>query len=654
MNNYEHILSPFTIKSVKFKNHIELAPMCYMLPTFDGLVTREMIAYYQDLARGGAGIITIGESPIDHEYAQDHEFMLNLGSNKVINGLSNLVEAVEKFGAVLSIETNHCGRFKLNGTEAIAPSPIPSDLEEELARAAGRPPAPVKEMDLPMIDHVIRNWADAIERCKKAGMRMAMIHAGHGHLIAQFLSPYSNHRTDSYGGNLENRAKFCIRLLDAVRARVGNDFVLEMRISANELVKGGMVEEDVIEFVKLIKDKIDILHVSAGLLGNNRTVPEMIQPTYWPHCYNVHRAARLKKEFPDMMISTVGSIPDMETAESIVAEGKADIVTMGRAILVDHQIVNKARHGKSEDIRPCMRCFECNKKTRDFYPIRCAGNPIVGREIDYAEIRPALKSKKVVIVGGGPAGMQTALTASERGHVVVLFEKQSELGGNLRYAAASPLKGDLKKFTEWMIRQTEKAPNVTLKLGTEATRELVAAENPDAIVVAVGAAPILPKNNGFDRENVIWVGDADSGAKKVGQNVVVVGAGTTGAETALQLSKEGKNVTLVEIQSYAKGVKPQYPRGLAYLIEEAENIDIVDETKVEEITDEGVVLIDKQWKRRTVLADTVILSLGFVSRSNEAENYKRVTSDIYEIGDCLKVTDIYHAVHNGFDTAMEL
>jgi NADPH-dependent 2,4-dienoyl-CoA reductase/sulfur reductase-like enzyme len=481
-------------------------------------------------------------------------------------------------------------------------------------------------------------------------MEMILIHAGHGHLIGSFLSPYSNHRVDNYGGSLENRAKFCIQIVDEIRNRVGNKLAIEMRISANELVPGGLTEEETIPFAKMLEGKIDLLHVSAGLLGNNRIVPEMIQPTYWPHCYHVHRAERFKKEV-NIPITTIGSISDIETANQIIADGKADVVAMARGILVDPEIINKARRGQLEDIRPCMRCFMCNKRTRFFNSIRCATNPVLGRELDYAEIRPSLQKKKVVVIGGGPAGMEAARTAVIKGHEVVLLEKGSELGGNMKLAAGLNLKADLKKYYEYAIRQTLKDPGVTVKLDTEATLENVKAEAPDAIIVAVGADPILPPIPGS--EKAVWVGDADTGRAEIGNTVVIVGAGATGAETALQYAIDGKDVTLIDGLDYTKTIVPEYPRGLSLKLEEYK-IKILDQTMLQEITDEGARVITKDRKSVVLPAETVILSLGFKPRAELAHSFDELTTEVYYAGDCVKVGDIFTAVHGGFDTAVEL
>jgi 2,4-dienoyl-CoA reductase-like NADH-dependent reductase (Old Yellow Enzyme family)/thioredoxin reductase len=650
MHNFQHVLSPFKFGNVEVKNRIEFGPASHMLASHDGYVTREMVAYYQNIARGGAGIITIGESPIDLGYAQAHQFQLNLGDDKIINGLSVLAEAVHRYGAKISIEVAHSGRFTLNSRETIGPSPIPTDLEETQAKRQGRPRFRVIEMNQEMIDAVINGFADAVYRCMRAGFEMVMIHGGHGHLISQFVSPYSNKRVDRYGGSLENRAKFAIEVLTAIRKKVGNKLALEYRISANELVAGGMKEEDTIEFVKMIENKIDLLHVSAGVLSDNWTLPHMIQPTYLPHEYNVHRAEKLKKAL-NIPITTVGSISNMEAADRIIAEGKADIVAMVRAILADPEIVNKALHGRT-DARPCLRCFNCNKLTRNFYPIRCSVNPVIGREINYADIRPAKEKKKVVIIGGGPAGMQAALTASSRGHKVILYEKTDRLGGNLILAGALEIKADMKRYTEWLVHQTEKASGVTINLNTEATARKVASEKADVVIVAVGADPVTADFPGATKTNVFWVGDVNIGNAKVGENVVVIGGGFTGSETALQLAKDGKKVTVIDMLDLMT-LQADWPRGLAEQLDEY-GVRFLTEMKIEEIADKGIIAIDNKWKRATIAADTVILSLGFKPRTTTVNQFKNLAADVYIIGDCQKARTVKEAVHDGFNVAVEI
>jgi 2,4-dienoyl-CoA reductase-like NADH-dependent reductase (Old Yellow Enzyme family)/thioredoxin reductase len=649
-----HIFQPLKLDRIELKNRLELAPACFMLATHDGYATREMVAYFKNIAKGGAAVITMGETPIDRESAPAHEYSFNVGNDKAIHGLSDVVEAVHRYGAKLSIELNHSGPIKLMGALPIGPSNIPTKLEEELAAAQGRAVRPVQVMSTDMIDDIIGRFADAAERCYKAGMEMIMIHAGHGHLIGSFLSPLSNHRTDDYGGSLENRARFAVRVIDEIRNRVGDKLAIEMRMSANELVDGGLTEDETIPFARMFEGKIDLLHVSAGVLGNNLIVPEMIQPTYWPHCYHVHRAARFKREV-NIPITAIGSISDIETANGIIADGKADVVAMARGILCDPEMANKARRGNVTDIRPCMRCFTCNKRTRYFNSIRCAVNPVLGRELDYAELRPARVKKKVVVVGGGPAGMEAARTAALRGHEVTLFETAAELGGNMRRAAALGIKADLKRYYEYAVRQTLKSPGIDIRLGTEATRDAVADEKPDALIVCVGANPIMPKIPGSENSRVIWVGDADGliGSGAIKGRVLIAGAGATGAETALQLATDGVDVSLIDGLDFEKEIVGTYPRGLALKLIEY-GVPVFDKTMLEEVEEGGAWVRAAGGEREFMEADTILLSFGFRPRSAESHLYDGIAPEIYYAGDCVKVGDIFTAVHGGFDTAVEI
>jgi NADPH-dependent 2,4-dienoyl-CoA reductase/sulfur reductase-like enzyme len=272
--------------------------------------------------------------------------------------------------------------------------------------------------------------------------------------------------------------------------------------------------------------------------------------------------------------------------------------------------------------------------------------------LTYAEIQPAKKKKKVVIIGGGPAGIEAALTASSRGHEVILYEKNGRLGGNLILAGALEIKADMKRYTEWLVKQPEKAPGVTLRLNTEATPEKVASDKPDVIIVAVGADPITADFPGADRANVFWVGDVDMGDIKVGENVVVIGGGFAGSETALQLAKDGKKVTVIDILDLS-ALQAEWPRGLGEQLEEY-CVRFLTEMKVETITDQGVIAVDNKWKRSTIPADTVVLSLGFKARTAIVNQFKNLTADVYVIGDCQKARTIKEAVHDGFNVAVEL
>jgi 2,4-dienoyl-CoA reductase-like NADH-dependent reductase (Old Yellow Enzyme family)/thioredoxin reductase len=659
MKKYQNVFSPFKFGRVTVKNRIEIAPAIPNLASPDGFVTRELIEYYKSLARGGAGIVTIGDTAIDFEYAKDHELQLNLGDDRVIGGLSALVEAIHKYGAKASIELNHGGRFTeprlIKGRNPIAPSPLPSETALMWAQIHGRKlDYTITEMEQEHIDMVIAHYAEACYRCMMAGMEMVLIHGAHGHMLAQFTSPYTNKRKDRYGGSIQNRAKFAIDVLNAVREKVGDKLAIEYRISADELVPEGMHEEETIEFVKMIEDKIDLLHVSVGLLTNPLTIPQIIQPTYLPHGLNVHYAERFKKALK-VPITAVGSI-DMEMADKIIREGKCDIVAMVRSIIADTEYVNKNRRGEFDEIRPCLRCNICVQKVAEFYPIRCAVNPVIGREAEYSYIHPADKRKKIVIVGGGPAGMEAARIAASRGHQVTLYEKDKILGGNLILATAPSFKDDMKKYLDWLVNKTEKTPGVEIKLPVEATAEAIKAEKPDALIVAIGAEPVIPDIPGVNGPNVFWAGDVVTGKVSVGEKVVVAGAGLTGCETALQLAQQGKKVTLIDMLSQleiAQDASFLNKLGLMGLLHQ-HDVQFKLEVKLEEIMAGGVMVIDKQCNWFEIPADTVVLSLGFKVREASVKDFQELAPDIYFIGDCANPSNLRHAIHDGFNVAVEI
>ncbi|MEW6425057.1 MAG: FAD-dependent oxidoreductase [Bacillota bacterium] len=656
MKSFQKVFEPIKIGNLEIKNRIEFSPMDTCLATPEGWVTRELIAFYKARARGGAGIITVGDSPIDYDYAKNHNGLINLGDDRVIPGLSELAEAVQRYGAKISIELNHGGRMVppevLRGKRPVAPSPIPpagGEAPGETKRAR------IQEMDQDMIAEVVEKYADAAYRCLRAGFEMVMLHGAHGHLLAQFLSPYSNKRTDHYGGSLENRARFPLEVLAAVRKRVGGRLAIEYRISATELVPGGLTVEETIEFLKMIEDKIDLVNVSVGTMSDPAVVPHVIQPAYFPHAYNVHYAEKIKKALR-IPVVTVGSITDLEMADRIIADGKADLVAMARALIADPDLPNKTRFGRLEEVRPCVRCDYCGgQRSVLSLPVRCAVNPVTGRELEFGSIRPAEKKKKVVIVGGGPAGMEAAIVASSRGHQVTLYEKEGKLGGALTMAAAPPFKADMKRFLEWLRQATRRHP-VEIKLSTEATPEAVKAEQPDVLILAAGATPILPDVPGVNRSSVVWAGDIHLDRVEAGEKVVVAGAGMTGCEAALHLAQQGKKVTLVDMvgpAEIARDMTDTNRTGLMQLLHK-HDVEFRLEVKLEEVTERGVVVIDRQWERHEIPADTVVLSLGFRSRSEVVEAFRGLAPEVYVIGDCQKPRNLRAAIHDAFNVAVEI
>lgn len=666
MSKYKHVFTPITIKGVEFKNRIEVAPMVPCMATPEGWVTNELIEFYRPFAKGGAAIVTVGDSAINWQHAMDHEGQLNLGDDNVKIGLDHLADEIQRYGSVISIELNHGGRFSNSmnlaskGLKPVSSTPKPAEIDEFFSKLQGKTPAEVEEMSIPLINKTIQDYADAAGRCKDSGFKMVMIHGAHGMLPAQFLSPYVNRRLDRYGGSFENRARFCIELLDAVRRRVGEDFIIEYRISADEIVEGGMKPDEVIEFVKLIKDKIDILHVSVGMLPNPFTIQYMIQPLYLPYMPNIHFAEEIKKAVgDDLHVTAVGSVMTLDNAEEILSRGIVDFVAMARPFVADPDFMRKSVQGRQEDVRPCVRCNTCCGRSAFFKKTRCAVNPVNGRETQYpgGKIPKADVKKKVAIVGGGPAGMQAALTAVERGHEVILYEKEDRLGGTLNHATKLEFKKDLKNYLDWLVNQTLKC-GAKIVLNTEATAETIKKENFDALIIAVGAEPFIPNVPGINKNHVHWAGDVDSGRVKVGEKVVVVGGGLTGAESALALAMKGKDVTLIEMmgpEALLNGSSLINRFSLQTLLAKY-GVKIVTNTKLEEVTDKGIKTINSKFQWKEYEADTVVLALGMRPRKDKVEELRHIIpeTEVYVIGDCNYIGNVYSAVHAGFDTAVEI
>jgi 2,4-dienoyl-CoA reductase-like NADH-dependent reductase (Old Yellow Enzyme family)/thioredoxin reductase len=628
MTNHAHVFTPLRIRGLTTKNRVECSPAIPFLASEDYFVTRELIEWYRRIAKGGAGIVTVGESSIDYDDARKHgrANVLCLAENRAINGLSVLAETIQRYGAIASIELNYEG---LRG---------PTEMTTEEIRA------------------VIDRFAEAAGRCRHAGMEMVMIHGGHGHLLGSFFSPATNARSDRYGGSLQRRAQFAIEVLDAVRAKIGDEVALEYRISADELVTGAPTVEETIEFAKMIEDRIDLLHVSAGNLYAPETAPRMIQPTYVPRGINVEFAARFKRELR-IPVTAVGSIT-LDTAEEIISQNKADVVAMIRSIIADPDCVSKARAGRAPDIRPCVRCNRCLSETRDYTrPTRCTVNPMAGREAEFLCLQTPEKPKKVVVIGGGPAGMEAARTAAGRGHKVILFEKQGRLGGTLTEAAAMPFKHDMKVYLDWAQRATLGTPGLDIRLSTEATVEAIRAEHPDVLILAVGAFPTVPDVPGIDQENVVWAGDVHREGLEIGDEVLVVGAGMVGCEAALGLAQSGKLVTLIDMLPFdgiALDVHPISRMALLDMLQSA-SVVIKTQTKLESITPTGAIVSRGDGGWAEIPCHSVVLALGVTPRHEVVRLLDGLAEDVHVIGDCRRRGgNLRHAITDGFNAAIDI
>lgn len=628
MSGFSHVFKPIMIGPVRVKNRIEVSPAEPFLCSRDGMITPEFIAFTARMAKGGAGIVTVGDSPVNEQYAAANRFVVNLSDPYIVHGLVSLTDAIHRYGAAASIELNLRADY------------LPADLSREEIR------------------QIIKDFADAAGRCRQGGFDIVMIHGGHGHTVSQFYSPLMNKRTDEYGcGTMENRCRFADELIDAVREKIGPDMAIEYRISGDELMKGGVGIDEALAFAKYIQKKIDLIHVSAGSLYDPATINYIFQPSYFPMATNLHLARRFKSEL-NIPVTTVGSF-NMELAEEALATGQADVVAMIRAFIADPEQVEKARLGRADEIRPCIRCNRCLSGDPHGCPkpLRCAVNPASGRNPEFDEIKKADKPKKVVIIGGGCAGMEAARNLALRGHRPVIFEKDSSLGGSLILAGANPIKSDVRRYGEWSVRMTERMEGIDIRLGIEATKELVEKEKPDAVIIAVGSEQIVPNVPGIDRENVVMAVDVDMGRAKVGQRVVLVGAGLTGSETAVMLAERGHKVTLIDMMLPEQIISRDRNVGIVHRMALEKGVRIIGGLKLKEVSESGVTALDQEGKEIELPCDSVVISVGVRPRSSAAGKFLDICPETYVVGDCAdgnKNGNIATAVRDGFFAAMNI
>lgn len=632
---FEHIFKPLKIGPLTAKNRIEVSPAEPFLCTKDGHVTDEFIAFTSAFAKGGAAIVTVGDSPVTQEYANENHFVVNLSDPFIIHGLTKLTDAIHRYGAIASIELN------------LRTHALPADMTRDELKG------------------VIEAFTQAAVRCRKGGFDMIMIHGGHGHTVAQFYSPLMNKRTDEYGcETFDNRCRFANELLDSVRAAIGPEMAIEYRMSGDELTEGGVDIDGAVLFAKAIQKKIDLIHISAGNMYNPSSLSYAMQPTYLPLATNVRFAERMKKEL-DIPVTSVGSF-HMDLAEEAIAAGKADMIAMIRQFIADPDCVNKAKKAHGDEIRPCIRCMVCTGDDPHGCPkpLRCSVNTVAGRNPQFDTIPKSEQAKKVVIIGSGAAGMEAARRLAERGNNVVLFEKEQELGGTLHTAGANRLKGDVRRYAEWSVRMTERTPGIDIRKGITATRELAAMEKPDAVIIAVGSEPLIPnipglKTAGRLSDNVCLAIDVDLGKIKVGKRVVLIGAGLTGTETAVVLAQDGHDVTLIdmlpiaEIDSRGGGARGviSFLRGMS----DKAGVKVITGLTAKEITDNCVVAEDNEGKPVTLPCDSVVLSMGVKPRTELVKEFEDICENIYTIGDCaVRAGNILSAVRDGFYAAMNI
>ncbi len=477
---YPHLFQEGSIGKVRIKNRIVMPPMGTNFTGTDGMVCDRNIRYYRERARGGTGLIIV-EAVYIHQSAKHRVYGIGASDDKFIPGLRRLAETIKEHGAVPAVQLIHNGRLmssKSSGVPVVAPSAITHRLTGEVPR----------EMTLDEINLMIESFGAAAARVVEAGFQVVEVHGAHGYLLQQFLSPYSNRRQDQYGGSFENRARFPLEVVRSVRKRVAGMAPVTYRLSATEFMPGGLTVEDMSNFAEILEaEGINGLHVSVGMNETDYSIGQVVQPIYYApgHLAKYARAIKTRVRIP---VIAVGRINGPEIAEDILARGDADFVATGRALFADPQWPRKAMEGRTEDIRKCVACnMGCIGRLMQQHDVRCTQNPWVAMEFE-AGIPPADVKKRVLVLGGGPAGLEAARVAAARGHKVTLFEKEAQLGGQMRIASVPPGKAELSEVVRARVHDLEKL-GVEVKCGVEITPDAIAAAKPDVVIEAIGAQP---------------------------------------------------------------------------------------------------------------------------------------------------------------------
>ncbi len=629
----KELFEPISIGKMILKNRIVFPPIGTRFANVSGEVTNYDIEHYRVRALGGTSLLIVPWVLVDTT-TQKKIGRHRLDSDEYIRGMNEIVKAVHKEDCKIAIQLSHGGRAVTSeeiipGKQAVAPSDAYCPPFKTTARA----------LNVNEIKDLETKFAQASLRAKMAGFDAVEYHAASGYLLSQFLSPYVNRRNDAYGGTPEKRTTFMANIIEKTRNLVGDEYPLMVRISGDEFVEGGLTLEDNRFIAKrLAASSVDCIDVTMGIVESyHKAMPPMAVP---PAAY-IHLAEGIKKAVGIPVIG-VGRINDPILANQIIRDGKADLVAMGRALLADPDLPNKAQRGEFDDIRPCIYCNRCEMATSDNVHIKCTVNPNLGNEYDY-KIEPTHHPKRILIIGGGIAGMIAALTASRRGHIVELYERGPSLGGQLELSSIPPHKEEMTRLLNYLRTQIGKS-NVSVHLNTEATQELVQRKGADTIINATGAEPITPKMPGLGGSNVIYSWDALRGAETK-REVIVVGGGMVGCETAEYLATKGKNVKIVEMLPDL-GLDME-PFTKIFILERFSELCVKTyvSTMVTSIEKDGVEIIDNKWRRQKIKGDTIVIAVGSAPNDRLYNELKEKTGEIFNIGDSKKPSRILEAIH---------
>lgn len=670
MTKLTRLFESISIGSMELPNRIVMAPMGLNY-TRDGSVTEQLKGFYAERARGGVALIVVGGSYID-PLAKHMPGMTGVEDDSRITKLAELAQAVHQHGAKIALQIFHAGAHApsaMIGTQAISASPIKSNLTGELAR----------ELTIPEIKGIIPQYAQAVRRLKEAKFDAVEFNFCTGYLARQFFSPLTNKRTDDYGGSIEKRMRFMLEILETTRAVVGKDYPLICRISANEFLPGGYGFEEAKILARSLEEAgAQALHITVG--GHETSVP--LTPGVVPPGAFAHYGSEIKK-LVNIPVITTTRINNPILAEELLKENKADLIGMARALIADPYLPRKAQEGRLSDIQSCVACHQgCYDRLFVNQPVSCMVNPLAGREAE-VQVKPAEKAKKVLIIGGGPAGMKAAVTLAERGHQTILYEQSDSLGGQLKPAAVPVGKSDFREIINHLSHRISEL-GMRLELGQRATPGLVQQEKPDVVIVATGSHPIIPNIQGIDKPLVITAQEALAGDKSIGENVVIIGGGSVGcetaiylasrgaidpstalffveygihdAQTALSLARKGRKVTVLEEKDkFGSGTGITMRWVIRKNLKDL-GVNVLTGIRVKAIAEDGVIY-EKDGQETAIKADSVIIAAGTHAETSLFDQIReqcQEVSELYLIGDAKEARKAMDAIREAFDLAIRI
>ena len=643
MSNFDHLFQPIKIGALELPNRIVMSPMGTNFSEEIGMPTERMAAYYGERAKGGTGLIIV-EGATVQLCGMFSPKLGGLWDDKFISGWKKVVDAIHSRNAKAALQVAHLGRSTSSeatgGLQPVAPSPVPCHMFQEIPH----------ELSTDEVYQFIDDFVAAVKRATKAGFDAIEIHGTHGYLIASFMSGKTNKRTDEFGGTLQGRLKLPIEIIRRVRKEVGPDYPILMRIGSDEPKGGRTVEETKVIAKILANEGIDALNVSRGTMTDFEWE---VPPYFMPPAFNMMNIEAIKRSV-EIPVIACGLIHEPEMAEQIIAEGRADMVGIGRALIADPHWANKVKEGRSDEIHTCTACTRCIDELflSEDRLLKCTVNPLVGKEWEW-KTAAAGKKKKVMVVGGGPAGLQAASSLAERGHEVILYEREGMLGGQVRSGAIPPDKYRIASVIRWAETEARKH-GVRIETGKEVTPETVQQIKPDAVILATGAHPQKIDVPGIENSTIILANDVLLGKGVVGKKVLIIGGGTVGCETAHFLAEYGKSITIVEMLDEIGTDLGFIPRPIMLEKLTGLNVEMITSARVVEILPDGVLVERNGQKERLSGFETIVMAVGSTPDNQLYGPVKEMIPEVYLVGDANKPGKILEALTDAIEVAQRI